>query len=229
MSHLLRIARPDGREAQGYLALPSTPAPGSPAVVLLHEWWGLTSTVEQLADRLADAGYRAFALDYYRGQKASSKLEAMRLRMAMNLPEVIGQEVRGAVQYLQGSGGRVAVLGFSLGGAVAMAAACQLAELSAAVCFYGIAPARAADPRAIRIPFQAHFALTDEWYPVPVIDALEAQLREGHVPYELHRYAARHGFFSTHWPEEHDGASAELAWGRLLPFLATHLGPGTVG
>lgn len=195
-------------------------------MVLLHEWWGLTPTVEQLAARLAAEGYRTLAVDYYRGFVASSKLEAMRQRMSLDLQEVVTQDVRGAVRHLKASGGRVAVLGFSLGGAVAMTAACHLPELDAAVCFYGLPPARAADPGAVSIPLQAHFALSDEWYPVPVIDALEARLREGGVEHEFHRYPARHGFFSSHWPEEYDAAAAGQAWERLLAFLSARLGPG---
>ncbi len=225
MSQRIRFPRPDGREAMGSIALPPS-ASEAPAVVLLHEWWGLTHTVEHLADRLAAVGYRALAVDYYRGFLASSKLEAMRQRMSLDLSDVITQDVRGAVQYLKASGGRVAVLGFSLGGAVAMTAACRLTELDAAVTFYGLPPAREADPGSIPIPLQAHFALSDEWYPPRVIDALEARLREGGVVHEFHRYSTGHGFFSTHWPEEYDAAASEVAWERLLSFLATHLGPG---
>jgi len=224
MAQRIHFARPDGREAQGSLALPPT-SHSAPSVVLLHEWWGLTSTVEHLADRLAAAGYRALAVDYYRGFLATSKLEAMRQRMSLDLMEVVTQDVRGAVQYLKASGGRVAVLGFSLGGAVAMTAACHLPELDAAACFYGLPPARYADPGSIPIPLQAHFALSDEWYPLPVIDALEARLREGRVAHEFYRYPTRHGFFSSHWPEEYDAAAAEQAWERLLAFLAARLGP----
>ena len=224
MSQPIRFPRPDGREAMGSLALPASSSAAS--VVLLHEWWGLTGTVERLADRLAAAGYRVLALDYYRGFVATSKLEAMRQRMSLDLMEVVTQDVRGAVQYLKASGGRVAVLGFSLGGAVAMTAACHLPELAAAVCFYGLPPARFADPGRIPIPLQAHFALTDEWYSPAVIDALETRLREGRVTHEFYRYAARHGFFSSHWPEEYDAATAEQAWERLLAFLAAQLGPG---
>ncbi|SEN27364.1 carboxymethylenebutenolidase [Stigmatella aurantiaca] len=222
MSTRLHYPRPDGQEAQGSLALPSS-GTGGPSVVVLHEWWGLTGTVEQVTDRLAAEGYRALAVDYYRGYVASSKLEAMRKRMSLDIPDVVTQDVRGAAQYLKASGGKTAVLGFSLGGAVATMAACQVPEFDAGISFYGIPPGKNADPGQIRIPFQAHYGLSDDWYPVPQIDALEARMREGGVDVDFHRYEAKHGFFSTHWPEEYDAAAAEQAWGHLLRFLAARL------
>nr|CCA65711.1 predicted carboxymethylenebutenolidase [Stigmatella aurantiaca Sg a15] len=223
MSTPIHFPRPDGGEAMGSLALP-TSGTGGPSVVVLHEWWGLTDTVKQVADRLAASGYRALAVDYYRGYVASSKLEAMRKRMSMDVMDVVTQDVRGAAQYLKASGGKTAVLGFSLGGAVATIAACHVPEFDAGISFYGIPPGKNADPGLIRIPFQAHYALSDDWYPVPQIDALEARMRQGNVDLDFHRYEAKHGFFSTHWPEEYDATAAEKAWENLLKFLSARLG-----
>ena len=93
-----------------------------------------------------------------------------------------------------------------MGGALTIAAAVHVPGLAAAVCFYGIPPVEFADPARIRIPFQAHFANKDDWCTPAAVDALEAAMKAAGAQ-----------------PEVYDAACANLAWERMLPFLAKHL------
>ena len=99
-----------------------------------------------------------------------------------------------------------------------------VAEITAAVCFYGIPPREAADPRDIRIPFQGHFANTDDWCDPAAVDALDGALAESGCDYEIFRYDGQHAFMNHERPDVHDAAIADKAWARSLEFWARHLG-----
>jgi carboxymethylenebutenolidase len=110
-----------------------------------------------------------------------------------------------------------------MGGALAVVGAVRIAELDAAVCFYGLPPEEVAAPGDVRVPLQAHFARIDTWCTPARVDAFEAGLREARVPFELHRYEGHHAFMNAERTDAHDPAAARLAWERCLAFLAKHL------
>ncbi|WP_198937886.1 dienelactone hydrolase family protein, partial [Pelomonas sp. KK5] len=116
--------------------------------------------------------------------------------------------------------GRVGVVGYCMGGALAIAAAARLPDLSAASCFYGIPPKELADPARIAIPFQGHFADLDDWCTPEKVDALQVAMK---VPAEFHRYHAQHAFFNNSRPEVYDATAAQTAWDRTLEFFARTL------
>ena len=177
-----------------------------------------------VAERFAAAGYNALAPDLYKGRVAQDADEASHMMNGLDFPGATFQDIRGAVSYLQATGnGKVAVLGFCMGGALTVASAVHLPEIDAAVCFYGIPPKEFADPANIRVPFQGHFATRDDWCTPAAVAALEAAMQaQGQQPENYH-YEADHAFFNKLRPEVYNEAAAELAWSRSLDFLARKL------
>jgi carboxymethylenebutenolidase len=110
-----------------------------------------------------------------------------------------------------------------MGGALTIIAGVKIPELDAAVCFYGIPPAEAADPKHLRVPLQGHFANQDDWCTPAAVDALAATLKSAGVRHELFRYDAQHGFFNEQRPDVHNANDSKLAWERMLGFLNSHL------
>lgn len=228
MGETIHFKRPDGQEVAGYLAMPArgTEAPG---VVVLQEWWGLGSPKERtpkIADRLAEAGFRALVPDLYRGRHAADPGEADRLMKALDWPAAVDQDVRGAVRHLAeyAGGSNVGVVGFCMGGALAMAAAVRVPELRVAVTFYGIPSPQLADPAQIRVNFQSHWANEDDWCTPDKVTEVERRMRAGGVVFELWRYDARHAFMNDSRPEAYDPKAAQEAWDRAVPFLRRALG-----
>jgi len=217
---MIEFQRPDGAQSPAYHAAPQRAL--APGVVVIQEWWGLNPQICSVVDRLASAGYHALAPDLYRGRKTTEADEASHLMQGLDFVDATHQDLRGAVQHLAQGGRKVAVLGFCMGGALTVAAAVHVPECSAAVCFYGVPPAELARPADIRIPFQAHFALADDWCTPAVARGLEAEMRSAGRSPEIHYYEAAHGFFNATRPV-YDAACAEQAWARLLDFLGRHL------
>lgn len=222
MGEMVSFKRPDGRAGSGYLALPSRPE-GAPGVVVIQEWWGLQDQIKGVADRFAAAGFRALAPDLYQGRVTRDPTEASQLMSSLDFVEAAQQDVRGAVKHLKAGGGKVAVTGFCMGGAITLIAAVHVPECDAAVCFYGIPPEEAADPRSVRVPFQGHFANQDGWCTPKAVNLLEKGLASASAPSEIHRYPAQHAFFNEQRPEVHDAAASALAWERSIKFLRKHL------
>jgi carboxymethylenebutenolidase len=215
--------RPDGKQAAGYLA--KAGRANAPGVVVIQEWWGLQDQIKGITDRFALAGYDALAPDLYSGVTVPyHDREAAGKEMgSLNFLDATEQTVRGAAQLLKQNGARVGLTGFCLGGAVTIIGACRIAELDAAVCFYGIPPEAVAKPADIKVPLQAHFANTDDWCTPALVNAFEAALKAAGKAAEVYRYEAQHAFVNEQ-RDVYDRAAAELAWGRTLKFWATHLG-----
>jgi len=220
---MIEFARPDGKKAPGYLAVPAD-GKHHGAVVVVQEWWGLNPQIKSVADRLAKAGFRALVPDLFRGKRASNDDEARHLMAGLDWIDATAQDVRGAVQHVKSwDATKAAVLGFCMGGAVTMMAGAKIPEVDAAVDFYGIPPAQAADPSTIRIPIQFHFAKRDDWCSPPVVAKLEETLKKGKVKYELFSYDADHAFLNDARPEVFAPSEAKLAWDRALEFLRKNL------
>jgi carboxymethylenebutenolidase len=219
MAELTEFSRPDGKTCPAYAVGPLD----APGVVVIQEWWGLNAQIKTVADRLAEAGYRALVPDLYRGRVTHEAREASHLMNGLDWVDAATEDVRGALSHLSAGGKKAAVLGFCMGGALALIAAARVPEASAAICFYGIPPKEAADPSAIAIPLQCHFASEDDWCTPAAVDALEAALARSRAGFELFRYVgAHHAFFNEANPR-HDPAASRLAFQRTLTFLAKHL------
>jgi carboxymethylenebutenolidase len=218
---MIEFKRPDGSACRGYLA---NAGQGAPGVVVIQEWWGLNEQICGIADRFAHAGFNALAPDLFQGRVTQKPDEASHLMNGLDFPGATHQDIRGAVEHLRGMGsGKIAAMGFCMGGALSIAAAVHVPKLAAAVCFYGIPPQEFADPAAIRIPFQGHFASKDDWCTPAAVDALEAAMRARGATPEIHRYDADHAFFNERRPEVYDATCAKQAWERTLAFLAKNL------
>lgn len=220
---MIEIQRPDGASLPAYLATPEG-GERAPGVVVIQEWWGLNDQMKRTADRLAAAGYRALVPDLYRGKVASAADEANHLMTNLDWAGACHQDLRGAVAFLKEGGAKVGVLGFCMGGALTIMAAVHVPEVDAAVCFYGIPPADAADPGKIGAPFIGHFAIHDDWCTPAAVNGLEATLKAAGVEHTLYRYDAHHAFFNEARPEVYVPEAAELAWKRSLDFLGRVLG-----
>lgn len=224
MGTTITFKRPDGKDATGYLA--NAAQGNAPGVVVIQEWWGLSEQIKGLTDRFALAGFDALAPDLYNGVVVpyhDTEL-ANKEMTSLDFMDATTQTVRGAVQYLKRNSAKVGLTGFCMGGAVTIIGAAKVAELSAAVAFYGIPPEQAAKPADVKIPLQGHFANKDDWCTPAVVDAFEKGLKAAGKPAEFFRYDADHAFVNEQRAVVHDREAAELAWSRATAFFHKHLG-----
>lgn len=217
--------RANGGTTPGYLVLP--PSGRGPGLVVVQEWWGLVGHIKAVADRFAAAGYVALAPDLYHGQQATSPDEAGRLLMALNIGEA-AKDMGGAADYLRGldtvDPKRVGIIGFCMGGALALYAAAEYPErFAAAVDFYGGHPKVNIDPAKLRVPVQGHFGRQDKSVPEAQARAMMERLRERGFEAADYYYDAGHGFFNDERPQAYHAPSAKLAWERAVDFLGRHL------
>ncbi len=229
MGKMISFKRPDGQSVNGYLA---EPAQGSaaPGMVVIQEWWGLNDQIKGVADKLAAAGYRALVPDLYRGKVALAANEAEHLMNDLNFGDAAGQDVRGAVQYLKGSGSaKVGVTGFCMGGALTLLSAVNVPEADAGVVWYGYPPLEYVDATKIKAPLLAHWATDDAAFAYANVAKLEEKLRAAQVKFEFHSYDCKHAFAnetadSKNLPFlKYDPAAAALAWKRTMEFLDKHV------
>ncbi len=226
MGTAIEYSRPDGGTTPGYFCpAPPPHGPGAAGVVVIPEWWGLDERIKATADRLASYGFNVLVPDLFRGRSAATGDEANHLMEGLDFGDAATQDVVGAARYLRDRGAkRVGVIGFCMGGALALIAAMNGRAFDAASLWYGYPPPEAGDPGTIGIPIQGHWATGDGFFTIAGVDALEQRLADAGVKHEFHRYDAQHGFYNTgevgrgglgHYHREH----AETAWQRTVDFF----------
>lgn len=220
--------RPDGKECSGYYVEPKA-GKNAPGLVVVQEWWGLNKQIRGVADRFASHGFRVLVPDLYRGKVGVDAEEAHHLMDGLNFADAASQDIRGAVQYLKQSSGKVGVTGYCMGGALTLLAAAFVPEVDAAVTWYGFPPLDYIDASKIKIPIMGHFSTQDGFFKIEQVDQLEQKLKAAGVKYTFYRYDATHAFAN----EEHvnsplglkyDRNAAETAWQRTFDFFDQHLG-----
>lgn len=212
-------------EVRALFARPAGATGKLPGVVVVHENRGLNPYIEDVARRLAKAGFVALAPDGLSsvGGYPGDDEKGRELQAQVD-PAKLMNDFFAAVEFLtahEATTGRVGITGFCYGGGVANAAAVAFPELGAAVPFYGRQPPAADVPR-INAPLLIHYAGLDtrinEGWP-----AYEAALKANGKTYEAYIYpGVNHGFHNDTTPR-YDEAAATLAWDRTLAWFRAHL------
>lgn len=221
----------DGGHAHGYLAVPSGGATGTIAVLVIQEWWGLVEQIMRTCDRFAEAGFTALAPDLYDGTAVplTEPDEAAKHMMALEMGAA-ARHLSGAVDELTSRTGAssVGVVGFCMGGGLALVLATQRPDAVAAVVpAYGVIPWPDAQPDygAMTAVVEGHVAELDASFTPAAADALVAELTALGKSASFHAYpGVDHAFFNEDRPEVYDPAAAALLWDRTVSFLRARLG-----
>ncbi len=217
---------PNGHgDVRGYLVRPATASGTIPAVLVIHENRGLNPYIEDVARRVAKAGFMALAPDGLTsvGGYPGNDTEGRELQKTVNR-EMLMNDFFAGFEHLMGrddSTGKVGAVGFCYGGGVCNALAVAYPELGASVPFYG-RQASADDVPGIQAPLMLQYAGLDDringgW------PEYEAALKANNKIYEAHIYPdVNHGFHNDSTPR-YDEAAANLAWDRTIGWFNTHL------
>jgi len=216
----------NGHTTSGYLALP--PGGSGRGVLVVQEWWGLVDHIKDVADRFAREGFVTLAPDFFHGESTMSPDEAAKLFMALNIDRA-GADLRGSASYVlsrpEVTGTRVGVVGFCMGGQLALYAGMAYPDrIGAAVDFYGVHPAVTVDPARVKTPVLGHFGTRDSSVPVDRVEALARAVTAAGGSFQAHFYEADHAFFNDTRPQVYDPGASALAWERTLEFFRKHLG-----
>ena len=214
-----------GGNTGGYLA---TPKQGSgPGVIVIQEWWGLVDHIKDLCDRFAQEGFVALAPDLYHGKSTKSPDEAGKLMMAMRIDEA-ERDLTAAAQYLltldSTTSDKVGVVGFCMGGALALYTATKNPQIGASVVFYGGHPKVKPDLPNLHAPVLGLYGEKDRSVTPASAHELERQVKALGKQIEVKVYpGADHGFFNDMRPEVYNAEAAADAWRRTIAFLREHL------
>ena len=208
------VARPGGVEK-------------APAVIIVHEWWGLNPHIEDVAGRFADEGFIAVAPDLYQGKSTKDAQEASRLMGALKLEDglarlqVVLNRLRAMPEVTS-----VGVTGFCMGGTFALLLACN-AKVEASAPFYGDVPVDTTLIGKLSCPVLFIGAEKDQWITVEKMNRLDVALKQYGKEGEVRVYkGADHAFFNDTRPEAYSRADAEDAWERVIDFFNRHLRKG---
>lgn len=231
----------EGRSVTGYLAAPENPdsvlsahgqdpaATHLPGIVVIHEWWGLNDNVRAATRRLAGEGYRALAVDLYRGATAQTPDSAQVLAsQASSRTEQMMANLRAAYQHLRSEANapRVAVMGWCFGGSRTFeTVAAAPSRYDAAVAYYGSpSPMTSSTLKNLETPVLAHFGRKDQAISLESVKSFQSRLDEVDAPVQVYLYDAGHAFANPSG-ESYNPKAAKRAWTRTTGFLKMHLHP----
>jgi carboxymethylenebutenolidase len=213
-----------------YLSLPKKQP--APAVMVIHEVFGLNDHIKTIADRVAQEGYVALAPNLFvrapePPPRDASNVDAIRRAASSLAPDVAARDMQAGLNFLKAKRfvkPRFGSVGFCMGGGLSYRlAASGYPELACAVIFYGRTPLELVDK--VTCPLLGIFGELDRSIPPQTVREFEEALRRAGKKAEIRIYpGAKHGFFNDTRPEVYDAQAAADAWQRTLRFFREHLG-----
>jgi carboxymethylenebutenolidase len=218
----------DGGRSEGYLGIPDSGY--GPGVVVIQEWWGLVPHIQSLVDRLAEAGFVALAPDLFHGASTGEPDEAMRLMMGLAMDSA-ARDISGAAQYLfehdASNGDGIGVVGFCMGGSLALWSATLAPNVVAAVGFYPAMPWERMSPQWPNYAGKSamiHCCEADGTSSAAGIQQAKQGIEAAGGDVEVFDYPGTdHAFCNDDRPEVYDAAATALAWDRTLAMLRRRL------
>ena len=218
--------------ASAYLATPHASRGRKPAIIVIHEWWGLNDWVRQQTDRFASQGYVALAVDLYRGKVASDTETAHELSRALPEDRALA-DLKGAFDYLARRNdvdpSRIAVIGWCMGGGYSLGLTTAEPRLAASVINYGRLVTDPATIAKIRTPILGNFGALDKGIPPADVQAFAQALHAAGKSADIKIYPdAGHAFINPNNTSGYVAADAADANARIDRFFMQTLKPGGV-
>jgi len=210
-----------GQKVIAALAMPSkTPAP---AVMLIHEWWGLNDQIMSVAADLGRKGYMALAIDLYNGRRTDDPEEARRFLEEIDPSQATDTVMSwiGALKNRPEATGKVGTVGWGFGGGWSLNASIA-SPVDATVIYYGKVDRPVQQLARLKGPVLGHFAERDQWINAQMVSEFETAMNEAGKRYEVHWYDADHGFANP-TAGQYDRKDASLAWSRTVNFYRENL------
>jgi carboxymethylenebutenolidase len=217
-----------GQPGAGTAAFVTWPAnrAASPAIIVVHEWWGLNGQIRSVARRLAQEGYVAIVPDLYHGQVAGDPEYAHELSRGLDEEKALG-DLDAALGWLRTQSRvdrrRIGVVGFCMGGRLSELMALHSPDLAAAVMFYGRPESDAGKLAALKAPLQGHFGGEDRGIGPDQVAALRAALAKAGRTGDIYVYAGAGHAFMHEGRSSYHADAARLAWTRTLQFFQKYL------
>jgi len=212
----------------GHFVFPADMVEPLPAVIVIHEWWGLNEGVEAMADRIAAEGYIVLAVDLFGGKSAGTPAEArdLMLRVVEN-PEQANENLRQAYDFVKNTAGapRIGSLGWCFGGGWSLNTALLFPdELDAAVIYYGQVTSDEERLRPLNVPLLGIFAADDSGIRVESVREFEDALERLRKDFDIRIFDGVGHAFANPTGNNYDAESANEAWGLVVEFLRSNLG-----
>lgn len=206
----------------GYLALPDSPGK-HPALVVIHEWWGLNDWVKEQAGKFAEQGFVALAPDLYRGEVATDPMVAHQLLQNMPQERAL-RDLEAAVRYLASrpdvNKDKIGSIGWCMGGGLSIRLAVSEPKLAACVVNYGGLPSDPADISKIQAPVLGNFGALDKGPSLDSVRAFEEGMKAASKSVDIKIYeGAGHAFQNPNNKAGYRAEAAAEAWKRTLEFL----------
>lgn len=215
----------DGRPLKGYMARPATGGRNAPAIIVVHEWWGLNDNIKSVVDRYAGEGYVVLAVDLF-GRVATTPDTAMVLyQTAMKNVPAGEKNLAAAVSYLKAQGAtKIGSVGYCFGGHWSLRTGLVGGrDINAVVMYYGAPITEAAQLSRLNAPVLGLFGGLDRGIPVDSVRAMERALKGSGKTVTINVYAdANHGF-SNPSGQAYNAAAATDAWEKSLAFFRAQL------
>jgi carboxymethylenebutenolidase len=227
VSERLPYAEVEDELVYGYFAFPSDMINPLPAIIVIHEWWGLNDNIRAMADRLAAEGYIVLAVDLFGGKTGATAVEARQLMLSVvDNPDPAAANLRQAYDFVNTTAGapRIASLGWGFGGDWSLSTAMLFPEdLDAAVIYYGQVTNDEDKLRPIDTPILGLFGAEDKRISIESVEKFELALERLRKNYEVHIYSDAGHAFANPSARYYDADVAEDAWKRTLEFLGQNI------
>jgi carboxymethylenebutenolidase len=217
------VSYPSGDETiSGFLVLPEGRGP-HPALVVIQEWWGLNDWVKEQAEKLADQGYVALAVDLYRGKVATNPEEAHELMRGMPQDRAI-RDLKATFTYLASrqdvNKNRIGSVGWCMGGGLSLQLAVHESKLAACVVNYGAMPTDPGDIAKIHAPILGNFGAEDRGITPDLVRAFEKAMKAANKKIDVKIYeGAGHAFQNPNNQSGYRPEATADSWKRTLAFL----------
>ena len=225
-----------GTELQGYLAWNDAAKGKRPGVLVVHEWWGHNAHARRAAERLANAGYVAFALDMYGKGKVTTHPDQAQAFMAEATKDALVPERFDAALAILKSDPhvdttRIGAIGYCFGGGVVLGMARAGANLKAVGTFHGaLATQTPAQPGAIKGKLLIQTGTADPMVTADQVGAFEREMTDAHADFRVIRYpGAKHSFTNPDANKagvpglEYNAAADKKSWAELIAFFKKNL------